>query len=91
MLQINAKYKMKTPYDSVRGHVRVRQFILICVRGRSASAKNLADGRQSADTVRVRTTLADNAGNGHAGTRHIGELNVNQAGYNIAGIENIGE
>ena len=49
--------KIKTPDDSVRGHVRVRQFILICVRGRSASAKNLADGRQSADTVRVRTTL----------------------------------
>jgi len=51
--------KIKTPDDSVRGHVRVRQFILICVRGRSASAKNLADGRQSADTVRVRTTLLE--------------------------------
>ena len=51
--------KIKTPDDSVRGHVRVRQFILICVRGRSASAKNLADGRQSADTVRVRTTLRE--------------------------------
>ena len=52
--------KINTHDDSVRGHVRVRQFILLCVRGRSASAKNLADGRQSADTVRVRTTLTHN-------------------------------
>jgi hypothetical protein len=39
-------------------------FRLICVRGQSASAEKLADGRQSADTVRVRTTLLPT---GHGG------------------------